>query len=292
MRPLTACARLYADQPLKAPLSAPSLPSSFTALCPLSKPGHLWKLMISVSTSSSSTPGFFIITLIWFLPFQMQTWTVEKLMNESEIRLNRQDFPHWYYCYWSVITLRAYSCQSSSLWTQSTLIKRTEGWRNVREWKKRMSEGRRAEGNRTVAYSDKRLSVGTITEVSVLFFAFSLTLFFSFMHYSSIHLAFHFLSLSLSWFFFFSISLSRDYHTLCSYYLANLISLYQSIWGMMVLGHSWHNPLLPPYIRYTRHCAEWMRRASQCTRTRALTVPGTASKSMRPHNIPPPVICH
>lgn len=40
-------------------LSALSPPSSFTAFCPLSEPGHLWKLMTSLSTSSSSTPGFY-----------------------------------------------------------------------------------------------------------------------------------------------------------------------------------------------------------------------------------------
>lgn len=96
--------------------------------------------------------------------------------------------------------------------------------------------------------------------------------------------------LPLVLFFFHFLCLEITTHTVPAIYAIE--SLYRPIWGMVVLGHSWHNPLLPSHVRYTRHCAEWMRRSSQCTRTRALSVPGTASKSMCPHNTPPPVIWH
>lgn len=81
-------------------------------------------------------------------------------------------------------------------------------------------------------------------------------------------------------------SLSSFYSNLYPIWSLSL-SLYRSIWGIAMLGHSWHNPLLPPHTEYTRHCAEWMQRASQCTRPLTLAVPGTPSKSVCPHYKPP-----
>lgn len=192
--------------------------------------------------------------------------------------------------HWSVMTLRAYSCQSSTAWTQSTLIKWTERWRNMREIEKRMSKGRRAEetgpwlsqtNSSLFGLSLKSLSSFSLSLSHSLFPLHALLLYQSCIPFPvpiCLVLFFHFLSLEIT---------THSVHTIYA-----IESLYRPIWGMVVLGHSWHNPLLPPHVRYTRHCAEWMRRSSQCTRTRALSVPGTASKSMRPHNTPPPVICH
>lgn len=50
-----------------------------------------WKLMTSVYILMYHLRESFIITLIQFLPYVMQKWTVEKLQNESEISLKMQD---------------------------------------------------------------------------------------------------------------------------------------------------------------------------------------------------------
>lgn len=198
MRFLTACARLYADQPLKSKLI--STLSSFKLHCPL-------------SAQQARTPletNDFIHTRIFYHHVDLISSISNANLNggKADERVWDQIKPARF----STLILLLLVCHHS----ESLLLSIKHSMNSIhtdkedRRMKKRERVKEKNEGGEEGRGKQDR---GLVRQTALcldyhwclcpVFHFLSLTLFFSFVHYSSIHLAFHVLSMSPSCFFSF-----------------------------------------------------------------------------------------